>query len=272
MRKSLPLVLAGLTTVLVTQYLPQPDPAPDAGNTPAPQTQVLPTKPPPVLHGPAELPIEVPPRHADFGGELPSSDARQLADWVLDSGNHEGRPFAIVDKVEARVFVFDADGRLQGAAPALLGLAPGDDSVPGIGERPVPDIRPHERTTPAGRFVAERGHNAQGEDIVWVDYDVAISMHRVRPIDPRERRLERLASPTPSDNRISYGCINLPVEFYEGVIDPLIGASRGIVYVLPETLPLQAVFTGYEPREAQQHAALAETEEEAAFWRRVMAR
>jgi len=84
----------------------------------------------------------------------------------------------------------------------LLGLARGDDSVPGIGERKIAEILPFERTTPAGRFVGERGRNASGEDIVWVDYDAAVSMHRVRATNPKERRLERLASPTPADNRI----------------------------------------------------------------------
>lgn len=55
---------------------------------------------------------------------------------------------------------------------------------------------PHERTTPAGRFLAEAGRNADGDDIFWVDYDVAVSMHRVRAHVPAERRLQRLASPT----------------------------------------------------------------------------
>ena len=38
---------------------------------------------------------------------------------------------------------------------------------------------PEERTTPAGRFVAERGQNLRGEDVVWIDYDAAVLMHRV---------------------------------------------------------------------------------------------
>ncbi len=39
-----------------------------------------------------------------------------MADWVVDSGDNRGMPFAIVDKTDAKVFVFDADGRLRGAA------------------------------------------------------------------------------------------------------------------------------------------------------------
>jgi hypothetical protein len=187
---------------------------------------------------------------ADFAREAASADARHVADWVVHSGDNRGLPFLIVDKTNARVFVFDRGGNLHGAAPALLGTARGDHSVPGIGERHMSRIRVHERTTPAGRFVAEPGKNLQGEDIVWVDYDSAVSLHRVRATNPRERRLERLASPTPADNRITYGCINVPVGFYETVVRPVLGRTRGIVYVLPEVRPVRAVFGSYDVNRA----------------------
>lgn len=185
------------------------------------------------------------PRRADFAQEVPSSEARQMANWVMDSRDHRGMPFVIVDKLHVRVFVFKPDGTLDGATVALMGSAVGDDSVPGIGEREMSAIEPHERTTPAGRFVSQPGVNSFGEDIVWVDYEAAVSMHRVRAKEPRERRLQRLASPTPDDNRISFGCINLPVTFYEDVVKPSFGSRRGVVYVLPETRPLQEVFAGF---------------------------
>jgi hypothetical protein len=44
-----------------------------------------------------------------------------------------------------------------------------------------------------------------------------------------------LASPTPLDNRISYGCINVPVPFFQQVIQSNFSGSGGIVYILPET-------------------------------------
>jgi len=91
------------------------------------------------------------PKSADFEREHASQEARHVADWIVDSGNNSSLPFAIVDKKDAKVFVFDAEGRLRGAAPALLGLARGDDAVPGIGNRPLASIRRADRTTPAGR-------------------------------------------------------------------------------------------------------------------------
>jgi hypothetical protein len=203
--------------------------APAAATAPGARQAPQPPAPPRVLH-------------ADFGPARAPLDVRRLADWAIATADPQGRPYIVVDKVHARVWAFEPDGRLRGNAPALLGLARGDDSVPGIGERPIAQIRPEERTTPAGRFEAEMGRNALGEDILWVDYDAAVSMHRVRPLVKAERRLQRLASPTAADNRISYGCINLPAAFYDGVVKPLFAARNGVVYVLPETRSLQAQF------------------------------
>jgi hypothetical protein len=165
-----------------------------------------------------------------------------LLAWVQSSGDNQGADFVVVDKQAAQIHVFDGRGHARASSPVLVGLAPGDRSVPGIGERNMRDIRPEERTTPAGRFVTEPGLNLQHEDIVWIDYDAAVSMHRVRATQAAERRLERLATPTPLDNRISYGCVNVPAAFYDAYIQPIWGQRRGLVYVLPETLSFDTAF------------------------------
>jgi len=188
-------------------------------------------------------------KRADFGAVQASPDARTIADWVVDSANNRGLPFAIVDKKQARLFVFAADGRLQGDAPVLLGSARGDDTVPGIGERESSNILPHERTTPAGRFVAERGRNLRGEKVVWVDYDAAVSMHPVLTTKPEERRPQRLATKTVGDNRISYGCINVPTRFFDRVVLRTLAGPKSVVYVLPDTKPLHPLFRHYEVAE-----------------------
>lgn len=179
---------------------------------------------------------------ADFAKSRPSQEARQVADWAIDSGDSGGLPFAIIDKANASIFVFNAQGSLHGASAVLLGLAHGDDSVPGIGQRKLSNILPQERTTPAGRFVATLDHNLQGKEILWVDYETSISLHPVITSNARERRAERLASPSPLDNRISYGCINVPVSFYANVVSPAFTGTDGIVYVLPETRSAQFTF------------------------------
>jgi hypothetical protein len=184
-------------------------------------------------------------KRANFEQEHVSRDARLVADWVVDSGDNRGMSFVIVDKMDAKVFVFYADGRLRGAAPALLGMALGDDAIPGIGNRVMSSIRPEERTTPAGRFVAYLGINFYRKDILWVDYEGAVSLHRVVTNKPAERRLERLATPTPLDNRISYGCINVPAKFFDKVVKPAFAKTTGIVYVLPEIKSKSEIFASY---------------------------
>jgi hypothetical protein len=192
---------------------------------------------------PLSLP-SVPPvaRAVDFAGEDVSQDVRRLAAWIARSNDHASTNFVLIDKKFARIHVFNGEARLVGSSPVLLGGAPGDDTVPGIGDRPIAQVLPEERTTPAGRFVAERGQNARGEDVVWVSYLDALSIHRVLTTNPEERRLERLATPTPEDNRISYGCINVPAEFYENFVRRVFATHRAAVYILPEVKTLEQVF------------------------------
>ncbi|WP_225809722.1 hypothetical protein [Halomonas lysinitropha] len=174
-----------------------------------------------------------------------SEQVRGTINWIIDSGDNLGMPFMIIDKQEARVFMFDVQGELRGEASALLGMAVGDDSVPGIGERALASIPPDERTTPAGRFVSSLGRNLKGGEILWLDYEDALSLHPVVAGTPSERREERLASPHVQDKRISYGCINVPKTFYTTLVSPAFKHSNGVVYVLPETRSNHAVFTSY---------------------------
>lgn len=202
------------------------------------------------LPGPGTVDVEAIPdmfriKRARFQAEPASPEARHVADWVVVSGDNQQRPFVIIDKAAAKVFVFDAGGTLLRAAPALLGLAERDDDEPGVGALPLSGVRPEIRTTPAGRFVAQLGRNLKGQDILWVDYSAGLSLHRVVTGNKAERRQERLDSPTPLDNRISFGCINVPVPFFDEVVKPVFAGIKGVVYVLPETRPASEVFGSY---------------------------
>lgn len=180
---------------------------------------------------------------ADFGKHHASADVRYAAEWILDSADHEGLPFVIVDKKEARIYVFDADGVLSGASTALLGQTRGDRSAPDVGRHTQAGRVPvHERTTPSGRFVSRPGRNLDGEHVVWVDYKSALAIHRVRPGASRRSREEGLASASPHDNRMSLGCVVVPPSFYGEVVQPLLGHGRGVIYVLPEERPVREIF------------------------------
>jgi hypothetical protein len=173
---------------------------------------------------------------------VPSDAASQVIAWVSRSGDNGGLPFIVIDKLAAEIFVFDGGGALMAAAPALLGSAPGDESVEGVGDRELSAIAPEERTTPAGRFVAGYGYANGQRKVLWVDYATAISLHPVVSANRKEQRLARLYSPEADDNRITYGCINIAAAFYENLVRPLFADTRGIVYILPDTKPLDEVF------------------------------
>lgn len=169
----------------------------------------------------------------------------ELAAWVLANGDNNGLPFAVIDKVAAEVLVYGADGEFRGFGPALVGSAIGDDSTPGVGDRELSDIAPADRTTPAGRFVAGYGPALGHRKVLWVDYGTAISMHAVVTANRKEKRLKRLATPTPEDNRITFGCINVSAAFYENVVRKSFTGTEGIVYILPETRTLAEVFPAF---------------------------
>jgi len=165
----------------------------------------------------------------------------ELAGWVVATRDSEGYPFAVMDKAAAQILVFGGDGRLRGAAPALFGSAVGDHSAPGIAGLALREIPGRDRTTPAGRFVGGFGPSIDAGRVLWVDYDSAVSLHPTATGVPAEKRPERLASPSPDDNRITHGCINVAPEFYERIIRPTFERG-GVFYILPDAASIAETF------------------------------
>jgi len=174
-------------------------------------------------------------------GQKVSDTVIALAGWVVATKDSQGYPFAVIDKAAAQILVFGGDGRLRGAAPGLFGSAVGDHSAPGIAGLALREIPGKDRTTPAGRFVGGFGPSIDAGRVLWVDYDSAISMHPTATGVPAEKRAERLASPSPDDNRVTHGCINVSPEFYEQIIQPMFERG-GVFYILPDTAPLAEIF------------------------------
>jgi hypothetical protein len=170
-----------------------------------------------------------------------SREVIELAGWVVAAKDSQGYPFAIMDKAAAQILVFSGDGRLRGAAPGLFGSAVGDHAAPGIAGLALREIPGRDRTTPAGRFVGGFGPSTDAGRVLWVDYDSAVSMHPTATGVPAERRAERLASPSPDDNRITHGCINVAPEFYEQIIRPTFERG-GVFYILPDEAPIAEIF------------------------------
>lgn len=98
----------------------------------------------------------------------------------------------------------------------------------------------------AGKNSRQPSRSSRAQEKFWVDYDAAVSMHRVLTTNKAERRLERLATPAVDDNRVSFGCINVPVAFYESLVRPTFAGNTAIIYVLPEVKSLKQVFGAYD--------------------------
>lgn len=183
---------------------------------------------------------------ADLRSERVSSEARQIADWAVHSRDHKDLPFIIIDKVNATAVAFDARGRLLQKAPVLIGMGVGDRYAPGVAEMDMYDLKPSQRITPAGRYYADEGRDLDGQRVLWVHYDSGVAIHKIPTKFTQQRRQERMRSPTPDDNRITYGCINVPPTFYDEVVARHFRSKGGIVYVLPDSTPLRSVFSSYD--------------------------
>src|SRR5690606_37865510 len=174
-------------------------------------------------------------------GQQVADTVIDLAGWVVASGDSEGYPFAIMDKAAAQILVFGGDGRLRGAAPGLFGSAVGDHTAPGVAGLALREIPGRDRTTPAGRFVGGYGPSIDAGRVLWVDYESAVSIHPTATGVPAEKRPERLASPTPDDNRVTHGCINVSPAFYEQVVRPTFERG-GVFYILPDEASIEETF------------------------------
>jgi hypothetical protein len=182
---------------------------------------------------------------ADFGKEDAPAEVVHVANWVSYTRNNQKKAFVVIDKKQARMYLFEPDGKLKSSATVLLGQAVSDVIPPGTASKPISQLKPDEKATPAGRFLARPGKNTHGDNVIWIDYNAAISMHRLRKVG-KENRAERLASAEIDDNRISNGCVNVPPGFYDGVLRPTVLKKGAYVYVLPETRTPQQLFGSYE--------------------------
>lgn len=185
-----------------------------------------------------------------------SPDAARVARWATTSNDHRNLPFAVIDKTAARLHLFDRTGQPLDSVPVLIGIAPGDDATPGVGSKLLAEIGPAEKTTPAGRFLAKFGPAAGGVKMLWVDYATSVAIHPIpKDASRKDRRRERMLSDTPDDNRITYGCINVPKAFYAKHLRPKFQKAGGYVYILPDTKPLGTVLPMAAVAEAPSLAA-----------------
>lgn len=168
-----------------------------------------------------------------------SSSANVVNSWVRQTRDNNGQKYIIADKVAGTIHIMDAKGREIATAPALYGKRHGDNMS--LGE------------TPAGIFTlktrpAPTSYGGDLQQFATAPNGGIYAIHRVIT-NNNQRRVARLNSPTASDNRISLGCINIPVNIYNKYLQK---GFKGKLYVLPEQKKLSAVFPGLTEQQAQQ--------------------
>lgn len=112
----------------------------------------------------------------------------------------------VLDKANAELLVIDR-GEVVMRSPALYGRGQGEDE------------RADGRATPAGVFAlreySDRKYDG-GRVLAFLCHpNACYVIHPTWHGKPSERRDERLATPTPDDNTVSNGCINVPYAFYQ---------------------------------------------------------
>ena len=171
-----------------------------------------------------------------------SEESARVAQWIHKSNDNGSLPYIIVDKKAAALHIFSPEGETLASAPILIGAAIGDDASPGVGAKSLAQVGPAERTTPSGRYLAKFGTAFGKQKVLWVDYATSVALHPIPVGNKKERRRQRMLSQTIDDNRITFGCINVPAQLYSRSVRPLFQKRGGYVYVLPDTKPLEVVF------------------------------
>jgi hypothetical protein len=114
-------------------------------------------------------------------------------------------------------------------------------------DAPMSAMTPDKRITPAGRYLSRLVMDPHTKHpVLLIDGQNLITLHIVAKGTPAQRRAERLASLGSDDNRISFGCINVPPQFFEAIVDPDFRPAKGIVYILPEKTTAAQLF-GFQP-------------------------
>jgi len=140
------------------------------------------------------------------------------------------KAFMITDKTGGMLHVFHADGSLLVQDVALVGKDVGDKlegakKITPAGQYDLHLVPDAEYT---GGFVYHMG-GAVRED------GLTVAVHAVYTGEASEKRPERLATPTPTDNRISWGCINVNNSTMVDTLLPAKAEINGsLIFVMPE--------------------------------------
>ena len=148
---------------------------------------------------------------------------------IVGQNDNQGKQFIVADKQAGTLTMYTASGQQITSTPALFGKTAGDSVS--------------SKNTPSGRFetkqanVSTEGYGGSAQVLTQNGQNLQLggssyAIHRVYTKYASENRQGRLDTPTATDNRISLGCINVPVDFYDTYLN---SDQATVVYVMPET-------------------------------------
>ena len=147
-----------------------------------------------------------------------------------------GKWFMVADKPNGMLHIFKEDGSHFISDATLYGKDKGDVM------EAKSSLEGGAKITPSGKYTMKESpaEYAGGTSLILVeskDYSGYIAVHAADVSTPSERRLQRLETSTPDDNRISYGCINTKHETFINEIKPNISKlDGGMIFVLPDAV------------------------------------
>jgi hypothetical protein len=155
---------------------------------------------------------------------------RDMANWP--------EPYILIDKPNATGYVIGADHRIQAKFPVLLGRERGDQ--PNTVNVRVDSPSSPGATTPSGMFrlsrarLTEKDFSEYNDNIFRLEGPGAggNALHETWRGELHSRE-QALATPTPEDNRVSWGCVNISRAIFETHVKQL--PSGTIVWITPET-------------------------------------
>lgn len=179
--------------------------------------------------------------------ERVSPSAQAVAHYIQEKASPDAISI-IADKPRGTLHVFY--GRTYFASsPMLYGRLRKDDFPGGSMEASYTLAIPlsQKMVTPAGMFPLTKQLNdpTYGTTLDFAQYkDYRLAIHPVYLGSPAERREERLQTAAASDNAISFGCINVPADFFSNYLKPLKIGAGSTLYILPND---ETTFAKYFP-------------------------
>ena len=151
---------------------------------------------------------------------------------VVNVSYASAAPTITVDKKAGTISVYYPDTDKTITEPALIGKVKSDT----LNMATYDNLVKSDYVTPAGTFEIVKMFSWRLNEpmLTFIRGKEAVSaIHPLWMGNPDQKRVQRLQSPTPEDNRITGGCINVDSKFFYSVLDKL--PDHGVeLKILPE--------------------------------------